>query len=119
MHWLIESLFAGGYFVRICSDSLTAVLAAGYTGREQADTAGLFEPGPTVTVTDTAGESMLRAVMLLVVAYGVLWPFIVIAMTQFGLTNPLSVLLLLQLLAPTAWAGLELSDAAKTYSASE
>ena len=113
MHWVLESLFAGGYFVRICSDSLSAILVAGYTGREQADTSGLFEDGPTVTVTDTAGESVVRAVLLLVVAYGVLWPFVVIAMAQFGLTNPLSILVLLQLLAPTAWAGLELADVLK------
>lgn len=116
MHWVFESVFAGGYFVRICSDSLTAILVAGYTGAEQASTEGLFEDGPTVTVTDSPGESVLRAVLLLVVAYTVLWPFVVIAMTQYGLVNPLSVLLLLQLLAPTAWAGLELADAAKRYS---
>lgn len=113
MHWLIETLFAGGYFVRICSDSLTAILAGAYTG-ETADTAGVFNDGATVTVSDTAGESVLRAVLLLVVTYTVLWPFVVIAMTQFGLTHPLSILLLLQLLAPTAWAGLALADAAQT-----
>jgi len=113
MHWALESVFAGGYFVRICSDSLTAILTAAYTGREHAETDGLFTNGPTVTVTDSAGESLLRAVMLLVVAYGVLWPFIVIAMTKFGLANPLSLLLLLQLLAPTAWAGLSLANAVK------
>lgn len=115
MHWLLESVFAGGYFVRICSDSLSAILVAGYTGREQADTQGLFKPGATVTVTDAPAESVLRGVLLLGVAYGVLWPFVVIAMTQYGLVNPLSLLLLLQLLAPTAWAGLELADAAKRF----
>lgn len=116
MHWILESLFAGGYFTRICSDTLTAILVAGYTGAQEADTSCLFKDGPTVTVTDTPGESLLRGVLLLVVAYGVLWPFIVIAMTKFGLLNPLSVLLLLQLLAPTAWAGLEFADGLKRYS---
>lgn len=116
MHWLVESLFAGGYFIRICSDTLSAILVAGYTGAEQVDTWSLFEDGPTVTVTDTGGESVLRGVLLLVVTYTVLWPFIVIAMTQFGLASPLSILLLLQLLAPTAWAGLELAEAANRYS---
>lgn len=115
MHWLLESVFAGGYFVRICSDTLTSVLVAGYSGQEQADTSELFKPGATVTVTDSAGECLLRGVLLLVVTYTVLWPFIVIAMTQFGLTNPVSILLLLQLLAPTAWAGLAFADGVKQF----
>jgi len=117
MHWLLESVFAGGYFVRICSDTLAAVLVAGYTDAEQADTSELFTPGATVTVTGSAGESLLRGVLLLVVTYTVLWPFVVIAMAQFGLTSPVSVLLFLQLLAPTAWAGLEVADGSKRLTA--
>lgn len=115
MYWLLESLFAGGYFVRICSDSLAAVLVAGYMGADAADTSGLFEPGATVTVTGGAWESVLRGVLLLVVTYTVLWPFVVIAMARVGLVNPVSVVLGLQLLAPTAWAGLELSKGVKRY----